>query len=115
MPYEMRVRCPPRLRANTTSPASGRCSAQVAGGDRCGVDLEHDEIAVLVGAGDGALLGAAVGERDERGAVAQVVGVGQHLAGSDDDAAATTVLADGHERAAELARERCGRWRRGCR
>ena len=65
--------------------------------DVAGVDLEHDQIAILVGACHRALLGAAVGERDQRGAVAEVVGVGQHLAGGDHDAAASPVLADGDE------------------
>ena len=67
------------------------------GDDGGGVDVEYDEIAVFVGAGDRALLGPAIGERHQRGAVAEVVGIGQHLAGGDHQAAATTVLADGDD------------------
>ena len=70
--------------------------------DRTGVDVEHDQVAVFVGADDSALLGAAVGEGDQRRAIAQVVGIGQHLAGGDHDAAAATVLTDGDERRPEL-------------
>ena len=45
-----------------------------------GVDLEDDEVAVGVHAGDATLLGASVGEGHLGGAVAQVVGVGEHAA-----------------------------------
>ena len=71
-------------------------------GDRTGVDFEHDEVAVLVRAGDGTLLGASVRERHQRRAVAKVVGIGQDLAGSDHHAAAAAVAADGDDGAAQL-------------
>ena len=102
MPNETRVRCPPRLRAKTTSPASGACSAHVIARDGLRVDVEHHQVAVVVDAGHRALLGAAVGEGDQRGAIAQVVGVGQHLVGADHHAGAAAVLADADQCAAHL-------------
>ena len=78
----------------------------MAAGDCTGVDFEHDEVAVLVGTGDGSLLGPSIREGHQRGAVAKVVGVGHDLAGTDHDAAAAAVAADGDDRAAERRRAR---------
>jgi hypothetical protein len=67
------------------------------GGHGCGVGVEHGEVAVGVDPRDRTLDGAAVGERHGGGAVAEVVGVGEHLARGDHEAGAPAVLADGHE------------------
>ena len=89
MPWVMRA--PPsavRPTANTTSPGSAGVVGPRQGGRAGGVDLEHDEVAVGVDGGDAALLGATVGEGHLGGAVAEVVGVGEHVAVGHDDAAA---------------------------
>ena len=95
------TRAPPsaaRPTANTTSPGSAASSAHASGGRVAGVDREHDEVAVGVDAGDLGLHGAAVGEGHLGGAVAQVVGVGEHEALADDDAApAAGGASDAHD------------------
>jgi hypothetical protein len=55
IPYEMR--CVPAATSEHDVACAGDCSA-TRRRDVAGVDLEHDEIAVLVGAGHRALLGA---------------------------------------------------------
>ena len=77
-----------------------------SGGDVAGVDVEHDEVAVDVAADDRPLHGPPVGEAHLGGLVAQVVGVGQHPARGDDEAAAPPVAADGDDRRAGVAADR---------
>ena len=90
------------------------------GGHVGGVHLEDDEVAVDVHGRDGGLVAAPVGEGDLGGAVAQVVGVGEHGARGDDDAAAPAALAadaddggagggeDGASGLRERPSDRCG-------
>jgi hypothetical protein len=59
------------------------------------VDGQHGQVAVAVDPDDLALGLAAVGEGDLGGAVAEVVGAGQDVAGGDDDARASAVATDG--------------------
>ena len=115
------MRAPPsavRPTANTTSPGSAGSSAHGRTGRVAGVDLEHDEVAVGVDRRHAALLGAAVGEGHLGGAVAEVVGVGEHVAvGHDDAAAAAGRAADADDRRGRRRRGRRGPPRRwwGCR
>ena len=69
-------------------------SPHSSGGRAGGVDVDDREVAVAVPAGDRAARLPAVGERDGDLVAAQVVGVGQDLAGGDDDAGAAGAAAD---------------------
>ena len=77
----------------TVAPLEGR-----RGG---GVDVDDREVAVAVPAGNGAAEAATVGERDGDLVTAQVVGIGQDLAGGDDDAGAARAAADPDDRWAD--------------
>ena len=68
------------------------------GGSVARVDVEHDEIAVDVGADDSALRGAIVGEAHLGRLVAEVVGVGEHAAGGDHEPTAPAVAPDADDR-----------------
>ena len=64
-------------------------------GDVAGVDVEHDDVVVGIGADEAALVGPSVGEGHLGRAVAQVVGVGEHPVRRDDEPGAPAVPADG--------------------
>ncbi len=78
-------------RANTAAPSE---SSPTAAGSHvtvrrvAGLDVDHGEVQVGVGAGDAAVLGAPVAERDGDLLAAQDVRAREHPAGGEDDAGA---------------------------
>ena len=73
------------------------------------VDGQDDEIAFRVATPHLALRGTAVGEADLRGAVSQVVGVGEHQAIGQHDARASPIAPNGHRGGAGALGHRGGR------
>ncbi len=90
-----RKRCPPRLAANTTDPAVGASDAHSSGATSpvSTRSTARSPSTSLPASSPWSV--PAVGEADLGGAVAEVVGVGEDLARSDDDAGAPALASDG--------------------